>query len=526
MRTVETTSPHVDTFDEAYDVIVVGYGFAGAAAAIEASDRGARVLLLEKMPDPGGISICAGGGVRIAMDFHDAFAYLQATNDGTTPDDVLEVIARGMSTLEPYLRSLAEVNHATVVAIDREGNYPYPGYRTFQFLEVESVPGFDAARDYPHGYGLRRGANLFKVMQDNVERRPVDVRLGTAAVRLILSARGEVTGVVSENSGRQVRSKAGRGVVLACGGFEADQAMQRQYWHVNPVLPVASRANTGDGIRMAMRAGADLWHMWHFHGSFGFRHPDPGYPVGMRMRRLPQWTPGGKPPDVRMSWILLDKAGRRFMLECQPYVQDTGHRPLHAFDPVTQTFPYVPAYALIDEEGRKMYPLAEMICNDRAAKYYAWSDDNLAEVENGLLQKADSIAELARKMKVDETVLRATLDRWNAQCANRADEDFGRVAASMAPIRTPPFYFGEVWPIVSNTQGGPVHDRCQRVLDPYGEPIPRLFEAGELGSIWGHLYLCGGNLSECLITGRIAGAEASALVPWNTAARSASARTG
>jgi len=305
--------------------------------------------------------------------------------------------------------------------------------------------------------------------------------------------------------------------VLACGGFEADHAMQRQYWQFNPVLPAVSLANTGDGIRMAVEVGADLWHMWHFHGSYGFRHPDPAYPVGLRMKRLPDWTPGSKPPDVQMSWILLSKAGRRFMNECPPYVQDTGHRPLDVFDPVTQTFPYVPAYALVDEEGRKMYPLAKMVFNDRAAKVYDWSNDNLKEVELGLLHKAETVAELARKMRVDETVLSATLDRWNAQCARGEDEDFGRSAGTMTPVKTPPFYFGEIWPVVSNTQGGPVHDTRQRIVNPYGEPIPRLFEAGELGSIWGHLYLSGGNLSECFITGRIAGREAATLSSWDTA---------
>jgi len=220
---------------------------------------------------------------------------------------------------------------------------------------------------------------------------------------------------------------------------------------------------------------------------------------------------------VQMSWILLSKAGRRFMNECPPYVQDTGHRPLDVFDPVTQTFPYVPAYALVDEEGRKMYPLAKMVFNDRAAKVYDWSNDNLKEVELGLLHKAETVAELARKMRVDETVLSATLDRWNAQCARGEDEDFGRSAGTMTPVKTPPFYFGEIWPVVSNTQGGPVHDTRQRIVNPYGEPIPRLFEAGELGSIWGHLYLSGGNLSECFITGRIAGREAATLSSWDTA---------
>lgn len=507
------------SFDEEFDVIVVGYGFAGGTAAIEASDAGARVLLLEKMPDPGGISICAGGGLRVAKSFEDAFAYLRATNASTTPDDVLEMFARELTTLEAYFRRLAAVNGAELVMRDRESNYPLPGYRTFGFLEVESVPDFDPVREYPHARALRNGPNVFKVVQDNVNRRPIEVRLATVALRLVTNMAGEISGLIAEGPTGKRMIKARRGVVLACGGFEADHAMQRQYWQFHPVLSAVSRGNTGDGIRMAVEVGADLWHMWHFHGSYGFRHPDPSYPVGLRMKRLPDWTPGSKPPDVRMSWILLSKAGRRFMNECPPYVQDTGHRALDFFDPVTQTFPYVPAYALIDEEGRKMYPLAKMVYNDRAAKYYDWSNDNLKEVELGILQKAESVAELALKMKVDKAGLKTTLDRWNAQCAAGRDDDFGRPAGTMTPIKMPPFYFGEVWPIVSNTQGGPVHDAHQRVLNPFGERIPRLFEAGELGSIWGHLYLSGGNLSECFITGRIAGREAATLSPWHAAGR-------
>ncbi|MPZ46329.1 MAG: FAD-binding protein [Betaproteobacteria bacterium] len=357
---------------------------------------------------------------------------------------------------------------------DRESNYPLPGYRTFGFVEVESVPDFDPVREYPHAQALRNGPNVFKVVQDNVNRRPIEVRLGTTASRLVTNTGGEIAELVTRDSMRKRAIKARRGVVLACGGFEADHGMQRQYWQFNPVLSAVSRGNTGDGIRKAVAVGADLWHMWHFHGSYGFRHLDPTYPVGLRMKRLPDWTPGSTPPDVKMSWILLSTAGRRFMNECPPYVQDTGHQALDVFDPVTQTFPYVPAYALVDEEGRRMYPLAKMLYNDRAAKRYDWSNDNLKEVELGILQKADSLAELAVKMKMDEAVLRTTLERWNAQCADGRDGDFDRPAGTMTPITTPPFYFGEVWPIVSNTQGGPVHDARQRVLNPFGEPIPRL----------------------------------------------------
>src|SRR6516165_2999665 len=84
------------TFDETFDVVIAGYGYAGGISAIEAADRGATVLVCEKMPQLGGISICSGGGVRCAESAEDAFAYLKASNAGTTPDEVLKVLADGM----------------------------------------------------------------------------------------------------------------------------------------------------------------------------------------------------------------------------------------------------------------------------------------------------------------------------------------------------------------------------------------------------------------------------------------------
>src|SRR5689334_23722105 len=126
-----------------FDVIVVGDGFAGGAAASAAHDAGSRVLLLEKMPIPGGISICSGGGLRVAPDADRAYEYLKATNDGTTDDELMRAFALEMTQLERRLRDLCRVNGAKVAVLDRPANYPFPGWDVFQFIEVESVPGFD-----------------------------------------------------------------------------------------------------------------------------------------------------------------------------------------------------------------------------------------------------------------------------------------------------------------------------------------------------------------------------------------------
>ena len=170
---------------------------------------------------------------------------MRATNAGTTPDDVLEVMARGMTTLPEYFEGLARVSNAKLATRDRESNYPLTGYRTFQFLEVDSVPGFDAIREYPHARALRNGPNVFKVLQDNVNSRRIDVRLATSAQRLSRNSRHEITGVLTAGAAGRRVIRARRGVVLACGGFEADHAMQQQYWQFKPVLSASSSVVSG-----------------------------------------------------------------------------------------------------------------------------------------------------------------------------------------------------------------------------------------------------------------------------------------
>ncbi len=506
-------------WDDAYDVVVVGFGYAGATAAIEASDAGSTVLLVEKMPDAGGISICSGGNVRVADDAHEAFSYLRATNAGTTPDELLRALAEGMTQVPVYFERLASVSRATVESRRARGNYPLPGADTFRYMSIGTVPEFDPAARYPYVSSYlpihrAAGVRLFKVLEDNIACRKITVWLQASATRLITDTAGSVCGLTIETETGVRQVKAQRGVILACGGFEANEEMQRYYWQEKPVLCAAFRGNCGDGIRMAQDVGAELWHMWHYHGTYGFKHPDPAYPYGIRLKRLPDWIPGQAPrEDVKVPWILLDQRGRRYMNEYQPYMQDTSQRPMALFDPVTQSYPRIPSFLVLDEAGRQTYPLCAPTFNDRTLRF-EYSEQTLRQLEQRILTRVDTIAQLATELGVDESALRSSLERWNSLCESGIDSDFGRPPPSMVKIATPPFYCAEVWPMCQNTHGGPVHNVHQQIMDGYGQPIGRLYAAGELGGVFGHLYLGGGNLAECFVGGWTAGRHAALLEPW------------
>ncbi|HEX3346840.1 MAG TPA: FAD-dependent oxidoreductase [Acetobacteraceae bacterium] len=486
-----------------FDVIVVGFGYAGAVAAIAAHDAGARVLLLEKQPGPGGISVCSAGGVRCTDRPYDALAYLLATNGETTPEPVMRVLAEGMAEMPAFIGGLAAAVGATAVTRPATGNYPFPGTDAFGFVNVDAVPNFDAAAEYPAVRGSPAGARLFKVVHENVRRRAIEVRCGVRAERLIIE-KGRVVGV---EAGAPIRALGG--VVLATGGFEGSPDLHRQFWQMTPVLSAALHGNTGDGLRMAQQAGASLWHLWHYHGSYGFRHPDPAYRFGIRLKRLPDWLPGqGVREDVTMSWVLVDRSGRRFMNEYEPYLQDTGHRPLDGYDFAAGDHPRLPAILIVDADGDALYPLCAPTWHDAAtaARFGAMTP---RAFDDAVLGRFETLAEIAAAFDLDPAALAATIAEWNTLAASGAPDRFGRPAIGRAVIARPPFRAAPVVPIVSNTQGGPAHDEAQRVLDAFGAPIPGLWEAGEIGSVFGHIYMSGGNLAECFVGGRIAGRNAA-----------------
>jgi len=145
---------------------------------------------------------------------------------------------------------------------------------------------------------------------------------------------------------------------------------------------------------------------------------------------------------------------------------------------------------------------------------YDWSEDNSAELAKGWIKTADSIPALASSLGLDSARLAETVRSWNRYCDAGHDADFGR-SLMMEPIADPPFYAVELSPSMLNTQGGPRRNERGQIVRPDGKPIPRLYSAGELGSIYSYLYQGTGNIGGCLAFGRVSGRNAAAEAPWD-----------
>ena len=168
----------------------------------------------------------------------------------------------------------------------------------------------------------------------------------------------------------------------------------------------------------------------------------------------------------------------------------------------------MPATLIVDADGDALYPLSAPTWHD-AEVASGFGAMTARDFDDAILGRFDTLGDIAAAFGFDAATLEHTVAAWNALAASGAPDRFGRPGSGRMPIERPPFRAARVVPIVSNTQGGPVHDERQRVLDAFGEPIPGLYEAGEIGSVFGHIYMSGGNLAECFVGGRIAGREAA-----------------
>lgn len=230
------------------------------------------------------------------------------------------------------------------------------------------------------------------------------------------------------------------------------------------------------------------------------------------------------------AFIWVDQDGRRFVNE-KKLDYHCSWMAVNRFDAINHRYPAIPCWMVTDSTYIEAGPLVSSAASGYAVnrEHYVWSQDNRKEIEAGVILEAPTLEALARKMGLPEpAVLGETVDRWNSDLKTKGiDTLFGRtptsdpkqkaifvgrdVKAWSAPIEKGPFYAVRLVPVLYHTMGGPRKSIRAECLDIDGKPIPHLYVAGELGSMWGLTYQGACANADAMIFGRIAGREAAKL---------------
>ena len=475
------------------DVLVVGYGSAGAAAAITAHDRGAKVVILEKTQAGGGNSRLSGG-ILFLPKGPGALRHVETLCFGKTDSKVVRAYVDGCRQIPAWIEQLggkAEPLAAVGITRSTRMNRSWPNVPGVEDTEACLVPG------KTDDEGIAEP--LWRLLAASVERRKIEVLTSTPAKKLVTNADGQVVSVVAERDGKQISMVARKAVVLASGGFEYNDSMKDTYLPLTPLYAIGHPGNTGDGLTMTQQIGAAMWHMNQFYGWFVYKAKE--YQTAFTLRFFM--------PSV----IYVDSGGRRFTDE-MAWEAHEASKALLTFMPGRLNYPCLPAYAIFDDEARRKGPVAPRLGARPSTEPYTWSLDNSREIARGWIKQGRTIGELAQRISVDEATLKDTVDRYNEACKAGRDADFGRSRETLGGIEVPPYYAIEMWPGIGTTCGGPRRDEGARVLREDGQPIPRLYAAGGLGTIWGFLTLVGGELTDAIVFGRIAGENAARETPW------------
>ena len=452
--------------DARYDIAVIGGGGAGLAAAVSAREHGASVIVVEAAGQVGG-STALSGGAFLAADTVVQRAAGQAGDSAGEFYDYFLAVNRW--DVEPSIvRRYCDEGAAAVEWLMGHG-VEFPAADLARG-ELERVPRMHRAAG--------GGAGIIAGLKRSCDRLGVDIALGTRADTLITDSGGAVRGIRA--GGQELAAAA---VVIATGGFANNKALVGEHIEfVRPVLDLirtpAPATNQGDGLRMALQAGAatDGANRAQLLLSSGITHDIE--PV------LPGWL------------ICVDGTGRR-------YVDETAH--YHVMNPLTVRHGGV-CLAIFDDAARAR-------AKGSGSRFGAgmWTSDILtAAADDGRIPAAPDLDSLARSIGVPPGTLRTTVERYNADCELGVDSLFGKDPATMVPCRTPPFYAVALRPTIMPVTGyGLRIDADTRVLRARdNRPIPGLHAAGEVvGNVVGpHIFSGGAMIAGAVIFGRRAGA--------------------
>lgn len=531
-------------WDRVVDVVVVGSGGAALVAATLAHDGGAEVLILEKSDMLGGTTAVSGGAMWLPGNHvmieagiedsrEDALAYIRRLTAGREPDpELLEVFVDTAPEVLRYLEDHTPLRTHISPLPDYYWPWRIPGNRPMPARAVEADPypvrdelpewadrlvtrgtlmSLGAATTLTEDFlpktpellaELRRreeqdirpkGAALVARLFKGLLERGVETMLETPARRLVTDDAGDVIGVVAERDGQPLRVGARKGVVLACGGFEWNPDLVRAHIGYD-VKPLSPPNNVGDGLMMAVEAGAQLANMTSYWGTPVMFDPA----ITRDGDLVPQFEWGRGAP----ASIVVNRHGKRFANEALPY--NDFPKAFGIFDPEAVEFPNAgPAFLIFDRSVRDAERILSMLPG---------------EPDPDWVVKADTIGDLAERIGVDRATLEATVARYNEHAARGEDPDFRRhevglmAPGQVAPIEQPPFYAVEIYPGMLGTNGGPQIDRNGQVRRLGGGLVGGLYAAGNTAAnVFGWAYPSGGGtLANGIVFGFRAGRHVAA----------------
>ena len=435
---------------ESTDIVIIGSGGAGLSSAITATEKGAKVIVLEKMAYFGGNSNRSEGEMNAAGTKQQK---AHGITDDTPERFAADTIRGGHGLNDPALVKALTENAASAEEwlLDLGAHFCH---------RMGRGGGQTRARGHGPCDGSPVGIEIMRVLGERADKDHIDMRLNNRVTKILMK-NGKVAGVeVQTPNGKEtINSKA---VILATGGFGANHKMVEKY---RPELKGFSTTNhpgaTGDGIILAQQVGADLTDIEQIQ-----IHPTVikknGALISESMRAR-----GG---------FLLNKNGKRFTNELLT-------RDVVSANELKQ--PGGIAYLVIDNS---IYSKNKMAQNYTAEK---------------LMTKCDTIADVAKLIGVDEKVVQASFDQYHKAFDNKKDDLFGR-PEMLIRMDQAPYFVAEVTPGIHHTMGGVKIDPQAEVLTPEKKPIPGLFAAGEVtGGVHGGNRIGGNAVADIITFGRI-----------------------
>jgi fumarate reductase flavoprotein subunit len=486
------------------DVVIIGAGGAGMAAAISTVERGCKsVVLLEKAGSPGGSTAMA----------HDIFGIESPVQKrawfDTSKDDIFNVHMDWTHwTVDPKIvRAFINRSADTVRWLEEMGIrfWLLPMYPNQAPLIRHAIKG--------------RGVELCKVMRKTAEDLGVQLLTRTKVTKILRAESGEVTGVLADTKEGEITVSA-KTVIITTGGYGSNREMLKKYYpyYRESMVYDGPRANTGDGIPMAIEAGAATAGL----GSMNLHGPSTMPRSGADFLSIDDAVDAlGDPLKVMLTPIFLEpdsiwvnKRGKRYVNECY-ILQFFAYGHIVARQPEGISYTIYDSAAIKQKEEQGIY-------NQMAPGWFPpetyISQIPLPGLErelrkpNDLIKIADTLDDLAQWMGVDPAALRATIEEYNALCDEGYDAVFGKDRKYLRPLRTPPFFALEGHVNICDTIGGVKINEKMEVIDTEDNPIPGLYAAGVITGGWeGETYdynLTGHLVGFAVNSGRIAGESA------------------